>query len=133
MTALRRYAGPASSVAVGGLWILLDLWRPNSNFHFAPLLVAAAWGYGHRWFAGEPSLPGAGLVVAAGGLVLVIAVVVVISAGGGPGGTTFWGSGSDTAVAAENVVAGLLGAAWGFRVVTRGHDGALLGSEDRNR
>lgn len=62
-------ARPAlASIALAGVWFVLAWRTPTSTHHFAPLVVAAAWGFladadsaaASRWAAG------AGVVVAAG-------------------------------------------------------------------
>jgi hypothetical protein len=69
-----RWWGPAATLAVAGLWLALAVWRPDTTFHLAPVLVTASWAATLRWAVNAAALghgraawcvAGAGLVAVA--------------------------------------------------------------------
>ena len=76
---MARLTAPAASLAAALLWVALAWRTPSSTYHFAPLIVAAAWPWvarssgstdetQRRWL---PVVGGAAIALAAGAVLLL--------------------------------------------------------------
>lgn len=118
---MSRFAAPGVSTAAALVWAVLAWRTPTSTFHFAPLIVAAAWPVVARSYGERHDRPQAGMVAAsAAGLAMVTGLVLL--AAGRLEGPTFW---SDGGAIVEVALAAVLGGAYGFRVLTRERRGLL--------
>lgn len=105
---------PGLFVALGAavLWAVLASGTPTNTYHFAPMVVAAA------WVAVDGSI-GAGLTqrrvvnTALAGFGVAVVAALILAAKGDLDGPTFWETRGTGAVLAEHVVFAALGAALG--------------------
>ncbi len=76
-----HWKGPLASLVAAGFWVGLAWRTPSSTHHFAPLVVAAVWGYVVRH--DRPIAPTAAsrLLLAAGGMAIAIGAQIVLAAG----------------------------------------------------
>jgi hypothetical protein len=121
----RRGAGVLASSTVALVWTVLAARRPDTTFHFAPLVCAGSWGAARRWAAGGPGSRRAGLVAAAGGLAVAAITVAELEWLGWMDGPTLWGS---SGAAVEAFLFAAAGALMGARFVTRRRAGLLFRS-----
>lgn len=120
-----RHAGLLTSAALAVVWLLLARIHPETTYHLAPLLVAASWGGARRWVDRAPAPPRRGLAAAAGGGTVGLVTTVELAWINALEGPVLWGSGS---ALTETLVLLVLGAALGFRFVTRPRGGLLFES-----
>ena len=87
-SALAAWIRPAlASVALAAVWLLLAWRSPTSTHHFAPLVVAAAWG-----FFTELSGPAPARRAAAAGVSVAVFVLVALGLNDRLLGPTLWHS-----------------------------------------
>ncbi len=106
------WTGAATSAVLGVVWLVLAVLNPETTYHLAPLLVAAAWPVVFRLRAGpRPGMPGR-VVAVAGGTAIAAVVAAVLSVLDALRGPTLTGTGdalTETAIAvAVGAVAGLV-------------------------
>lgn len=113
--------GAAWTAVVALLWVLLAWWQPTTNWHLAPVLLAAAWPWvtGQDLRGGDRSALSRLLVSGAGGFAVAAVTTLALSRSGLLGGPTVLGF-ADPAV--EGLV---LGAAAALLVVLLGLGRAL--------
>lgn len=122
-----RFAGPAGSVVLAAIWVMLTFWRPTATFHVAPLLVAVAWPYATRVKNGRAVAGRAAATPVLGGAAVSLLTTVGLAAAGRLDGPTFWGT---PGAALESVAMTLLGAALGARALLRKRSGWLFPDAD---
>lgn len=120
---VRRHAGPLAASAVALAWTALARRQPDTTYHFAPILVAASWGATCRWVAAGPATRPAGLATAGGGGAIALIATAELARVGAFKGPTLWGTSS---ALVETVAFAVVGAALGFRFVTRRRPGLLF-------
>lgn len=120
---IRRHAGLLTAAVIALAWVLLALSRPDTTYHLAPVLVAASWGAARRWSSGGPRTRSDGLKAAGGGLAMALVTTAEQWWMGALDGPTIWGSRGPVP---ETVALAVLGAALGYRFVTRHRPGFLF-------
>lgn len=120
---VRRRAGPLLAGFLALVWMVMALRRPDATFHLAPTLVAASWGAAQRAVAGAPSERGAGVAAAVGGAAVAGLATGVLGWAGALSGPTLW---HEQGALGETILAVALGAALGYRFVTRHRAGLLF-------
>lgn len=95
-------------VAVATVWTVLAFRRPTSTYHFAPLVVGAAWPVVARMIRGSLTT-GEAVRASVGGLVAVSLVTLDLAVLNALQGPAFFGLSSEV----EAVVFGSIGAAAG--------------------
>lgn len=82
-----RLRPAAGSIVLAALWFVLAWRSPGSTHHFAPFVVAAAWGF-------LSSIPtrSAAVMAAAAGVVVASATTVALAAFDRLQGPTLWGT-----------------------------------------
>jgi hypothetical protein len=114
----KYWRGAAASVACVVLWSFLADRTPTSTFHFAPVLVAAAW-------VAVEGTTGAGLAaratvkLAAAGVVVAAAATVGLEMADLLRGPVFWQHGPDAPVVAEHLLFALIGGLIGALISVR--------------
>jgi len=104
------------AVAAAVVWLLLALDRPTSTFHFAPLIVAAAWPVVTR-IDTETRLSTRDAALRAGaGLVLGVAVGIVLAATDSLDGPSLW---DDDSAELETFIFTVAGAGFGALYAVR--------------
>ncbi len=104
------------------IWVALAWRSPSSTHHFAPLVVAMAWG-----FLAEPTSRRDSVRAAVGGVAVAWSTVVVLGLAGRLDGPTLWGSRpSWPELAAFGALGALIVVIRGMR---RGRDGAPASAE----
>lgn len=111
----------ALSIVVAAIWMGLAINRPESTFHFAPAVAAAAWPVTARIRSGAASNRAAGLA-ALGGLVVALAATLILEGVDALEGPEVIGG----SALGESIIASVVGAAWGGWVLTRGRPGFFL-------
>jgi glutaredoxin-like protein len=112
------------SAVAATVWFLLATGHPTTTYHFAPLLVAAAWPITHRWRSREALAPFTVLATAAGGIGVASATTALLAARHALAGPTVTGSANAvvetfSAIAAGAVVGGVMAAVGRRTVSTR--------------
>jgi len=120
---VRRHAGLLATSAVALAWMALALRQPDTTYHFAPVIVAASWGAARRWVAAGSGSHAAGLAAAAGGGAIAVITAAELAWFGALEGPTLWGS---AGALVETVAFAAVGAALGYRFVTRRRPGLLF-------
>ncbi|MEM7284832.1 MAG: hypothetical protein AAF480_00640 [Actinomycetota bacterium] len=120
---VRTVVPPALSLGAAGLWVGLATSNPTLTYHFAPLIVGLAWPIGHRSMRGRAGVR-SGAVVAGAALAVAVATTLALWAADRMAGPTFL---SDGGAVWEALLFSALGAAWGFRSLTRSRAGVLVG------
>jgi hypothetical protein len=118
---------PAFSIAAAGVWSALALSNPTLTYHFAPLIVAAAWPVTRRTTDGRVERDRA-LRLAASAFALTVLTTLVLWLADAMRGPTFWTEGG---AVWESVAFAFVGAAWGVRVLTRARGGLFAGEADQ--
>lgn len=120
---VRRHAGLLAASAVALAWVPLARRHPDTTYHFAPIIVAASWGAARRWVAAGPGTRTAGLAAACGGATIALTTTAELAWVGALEGPTLWGTSS---ALVETIAFAAVGAALGFRFVTRRGPGLLF-------
>lgn len=108
------------------LWIVLAWRAPTSTHHFAPLVVALAWG-----FLADPRTGREIAVASIGGVAVALVALVVLAIGSRLQGPTLWGS---TPSAPELIGSAVLGGViTAVRAQRRRTDRAPAGVGQRDR
>lgn len=76
------WAGLTITLAVATGWFVLATGNPTTTYHFAPVLVAAAWPVGRRLRAGRALPAGAALATTAGSTALAAVTTLLLSTAG---------------------------------------------------
>lgn len=120
---VRRRAGPLLAGGLALVWTAMALRRPDATFHLAPLLVAASWGAAQRATTGAAARRRTGVIAALGGAGVAGLATAALGWSGALSGPTLW---HDQGALGETVLATAVGAALGFRFVTRRRPGLLF-------
>ncbi|TNC28041.1 glutaredoxin domain-containing protein [Amycolatopsis alkalitolerans] len=105
------WSGLPVTVAATVAWIMLAASNPTTTYHFAPLVVAAAWPAGRRLRAARALPRAAALAATVGGVLMAVAATVVLRARGALAGPALFGLSTVSEALASAVVGGLIGAA----------------------
>ncbi len=76
-----------SSLALGALWFILAWRSPSSTHHFAPLVIAGAWG-----FISELGDRRATITAAFAGVAVALVALMALAVADRLGGPTLWGA-----------------------------------------
>ena len=115
---IREHGPLVTSVGLAGSWGLLARATPGRTYHFAPVVVAAAWPAARRALAGRVDAR-RGLRAAVSGLGVALLVTLALAGVGALDGPALVGD----STAAESMVAAFAGAFWGLRIATRARPG----------
>ncbi len=115
---LKRSVGLFVALAAAVAWAVLASRTPTSTYHFAPMVVAAAWVLVDG-FRGAGVTQRRAVNLALVGLVLSVAVTIVLEAKGDLAGPVFWEGGDDAPVVLEHVLFAILGAGGGLLLAVR--------------
>ncbi len=114
----RRSAGLLIALAAAVAWAGLAARTPTSTYHFAPIVIAAAWvlfdGYSK---AGTTQHKAVNFAIA--GLVIAVATTLILEVKGDLQGPTFWDGSDDAPVVVEHVLFSVVGAAGGLVLAMR--------------
>lgn len=115
---MRHWRGAIAPVVAAAVWWVLAARTPTSTFHFAPLIVAAAWVVIEG--GAEAGLtPRLSLRLGAAGFGLAVLVTAALDQAGHLEGPVFWANGDDAPVVAEHFLFALLGAVGGVGFAVR--------------
>lgn len=120
---LSRRAGLLAASTTALAWTALALRQPETTYHFAPMIVAASWGAARRWVDAGPGRRASGLATAGGGGAIAVVTAAELAWLGALEGPTLWGTGG---ALVEAVAFAAIGAAIGYRFVTRRRPGLLF-------
>lgn len=120
---VRRRAGPLLAGVLALVWMVMALRRPDATFHLAPTLVAASWGAAQRGVTGAAAGRRTGLIAALGGAGVALLATAALGWSRALSGPTLW---HDQGALGETALATAVGAALGFRFVTRRRPGLLF-------
>jgi hypothetical protein len=105
----RSIVGPAATAIAGVLWFILAVRAPTNTFHFAPIIVAAAWPFVAR--GSHARTMRQALTTAGAGTGVALGIGLVLWATDRLSGPTLWHSGS---ALTETVLFAFLGGAAGL-------------------
>ncbi len=114
----RRLIGLFVALLAAVAWALLAARTPSNTYHFAPMVVAAAWVVfdGYRE-AGVTPRRAVNLSIA--GFLIAVVATVVLEVKGDLDGPVFWEHGDDAPVVVEHVLFSALGAVGGLLLAVR--------------
>ncbi len=115
---VRRYLGLVWAVAAAVAWIVLAARTPTSTFHFAPMVVAAAWVIYDGYSEGGVT-PHRAVNDALAGLFVAAAATTLLELRGDLLGPVFWPHGPDSPVVAEHLMFAAGGAILGLAASLR--------------
>ncbi|MDH3682613.1 MAG: hypothetical protein OEV40_21980 [Acidimicrobiia bacterium] len=84
---MARFVPLLGALVPAALWVALAWRAPTSTHHFAPLVVALAWG-----FLADPRTPRDSATAAVGGVAVALLALLVLAVGDRLQGPTLWGS-----------------------------------------
>jgi hypothetical protein len=115
---MTRWRGATVSLLAAGVWWVLAARTPTNTYHFAPLIVAAAWAAVEA--TSEAGLtPRMSVRLGIAGFLLASIVTVLIDAAGNLEGPVFWEESEDPPVVFEHLVGSALGALGGVAFAIR--------------
>ncbi len=118
MDEFRRSIGLLVALLAAVAWALLAARMPSSTYHFAPMVVAAAWVVfeGYRE-AGVTPRRAVNLSLA--GFLIAVVATVILEVKGDLDGPVFWEHGDGAPVVVEHVLFSALGAVGGLVLAVR--------------
>jgi hypothetical protein len=105
----KSVVAPAATVVAGLLWLVLALRNPTNTFHFAPIIVAAAWPVIARGSQTRTRIQA--LTAVSAGTAIALGIGLTLWANDRLRGPTLWHSG---AAITETLLFTLLGGAIGL-------------------
>lgn len=114
---MSHWRGAAAALGTAVLWWVLAARTPTSTFHFAPLIVAAAW-VAVEGMSEAGLTPRASVRLGIAGFVLASVVTLLLDAAGNLEGPVFWES-DNPPVVFEHLVGSALGALGGVGFAVR--------------